>query len=225
MIRYRKRYWVVAGCLSAVAGFVDAAAFVELGGFFVSFMSGNSTRLGVGVAGVLSHALVAGALIATFVSGVVAGALVPRAPRDEVANTRVLYVVAAVLASSALLAAAGHDVLALGLLAFAMGAENATFQRDGEVSIGLTYMTGTLVKFGQRLAMALRGTGPAFGWAPYLVLWLGMVAGAVFGAYSYRAVGLGAVWIAAAAVAALAVALARLEAQNRAGAPADRSPP
>ena len=31
-------------------------------------------------------------------------------------------------------------------LAFAMGAENATFERDGEVLVGLTYMTGTLVK-------------------------------------------------------------------------------
>jgi uncharacterized membrane protein YoaK (UPF0700 family) len=36
-----------------------------------------------------------------------------------------------------------------------MGAENALFERDGEVQIGLTDMTGTLVKFGQRLFSAL----------------------------------------------------------------------
>jgi uncharacterized membrane protein YoaK (UPF0700 family) len=220
MIRYRKRYWVVAGCLAAVAGFVDAAAFIKLGGFFVSFMSGNSTRLGVGLAGVLSHALLAGALIAAFVTGVVAGALVPAAPRDEVANTRVLYGVAGVLAFAALLGGTrsdgGAEILALGLLAFAMGAENATFQRDGEVSIGLTYMTGALVKCGQRLAAALRGAAPAFGWAPYMILWLGMLGGAILGALSFRAFGLGAIWIAAAAALVLAVLLSLLEAANRA---------
>ncbi|WP_164153920.1 DUF1275 family protein, partial [Stenotrophomonas maltophilia] len=39
---------VIAICLAALAGFVDALAFTSLGGFFASFMSGNSTRLGVG---------------------------------------------------------------------------------------------------------------------------------------------------------------------------------
>lgn len=216
MIRYRKRYWVIAGGLSAVAGFVDAAAFVKLGGFFVSFMSGNSTRLGVGLAGVLSHAAIAGALIGTFVLGVAVGSAIPRGRPDDVGNTRVLWFVAALLALAALLGGAGHDVAALGLLAFAMGAENATFERDGEVSIGLTYMTGTLVKFGQRLSAAVRGAGAPFGWAPYLVLWLGMLAGAVAGAASYLAIGMGAIWVAAAAVAALTLALGRVEAQNRA---------
>ena len=33
---------------SALAGFVDAVAFIQSGGFFVSFMSGNSTRMAVG---------------------------------------------------------------------------------------------------------------------------------------------------------------------------------
>lgn len=216
MIRYRKRYWVMAGCLSAVAGFVDAAAYVKLGGFFVSFMSGNSTRLAVGLAGDLSHALVAGALIATFVAGVVLGALIPRAPSDHVANTRAPFAVAALLAISAALAQGGFEVVAIGLLALAMGVENATFQRDGEVSIGLTYMTGTLVKFGQRLAAALSAKGSAFGWAPYGILWLGMLGGAVAGAASFRAMGLGAIWIAAAASAMLAIALARLEKQDAA---------
>lgn len=214
MIRYRKRYWVLAGGLSAVAGFVDATAFMQLGGFFVSFMSGNSTRLGAGLAGASSAALLAGGLIAVFVAGVVLGALVPRAAEDEVGNTRVLYVVTALLALSALLAGAGFGAVAIGLLALAMGAENATFQRDGEVSIGLTYMTGTLVRLGQRLAMALLGTGSPFGWAPYLTLWLGMLAGAVLGALCYGAFGLGAIWIAATATGALAVALIRLERQN-----------
>ena len=34
--------------LTAVAGFVDAVGYIELGGFFASFMSGASISLGVG---------------------------------------------------------------------------------------------------------------------------------------------------------------------------------
>ena len=29
MIRYRRRYWVIAASLSAVAGFVDAIGFIQ----------------------------------------------------------------------------------------------------------------------------------------------------------------------------------------------------
>ncbi|MET0229353.1 MAG: DUF1275 family protein, partial [Rhodanobacteraceae bacterium] len=40
----------VAAALSWNAGYVDAVGYLSLGGFFVSFMSGNSTQLGVGIA-------------------------------------------------------------------------------------------------------------------------------------------------------------------------------
>ncbi len=76
----------------------------------------------------------------------------------------------------------------------AMGAENAVFQRDGEVSIGVTYMTGTLVKLGQRLAVTIIG-GDRWGWVPYLMLWVGLVAGAVAGATLYAILGTGSLWI------------------------------
>jgi len=62
----------------------------------------------------------------------------------------------------------------------AMGAENAVFEKGGEVSVGLTYMTGTLLKMGQRMARALAG-GPRIEWMPYFSLWAGLVAGAVLG--------------------------------------------
>src|SRR3546814_11863959 len=62
------------------------------------------------------------------------------------------------------------DTLATTAMTVAMGGANAIFQRDGEVSIGVTYMTGALVKLGQRLAAALVG-GPRWHWAPYLALW------------------------------------------------------
>ena len=69
MIRYDRRVRMFAVSLAALAGYVDAMAFIELGGFFVSFMSGNSTRLGVGLTHDLTYALTALGLIAAFVAG------------------------------------------------------------------------------------------------------------------------------------------------------------
>ena len=44
MVRYDRRVKLLAAGLSALAGFVDATGFIQMGGFFVSFMSGNTTR-------------------------------------------------------------------------------------------------------------------------------------------------------------------------------------
>jgi uncharacterized membrane protein YoaK (UPF0700 family) len=205
MIRYQRRYWALAACLSAIAGFVDATAFIKLGGFFVSFMSGNSTRLGVGLASAPGEAALAAGLIGVFVVGVILGALICRGAADKDGpRVRVLVLVAGLLAAAALSASFGFDSVAIVLMALAMGAENAVFQRDGEVSIGLTYMTGTLVKLGQRLAATLTG-GPRFGWAPYLLLWSGLIVGGLAGALSYAQFALLGLWIAAAATAVLAL--------------------
>lgn len=210
MIRYRRRYWLFAAALSALAGFVDANGFVHLGGYFVSFMSGNSTRLGVGLASQLDAAILAGGLIALFVLGVVAGAIVNRAG-DKAGGVRLLCFVSAALALSALLANFGFAPFAVAALACAMGAMNAVFQRDGEVSIGVTYMTGALVRMGQRIALALTG-GPKWEWAPYALLWAGLVAGAALGAWSYAWAGLAGLWCAAAASAVLTLIFSRLRA-------------
>ena len=42
-----KNVYILAICLAALAGCVDAIGFLQLGGYFISFMSGNSTRLAV----------------------------------------------------------------------------------------------------------------------------------------------------------------------------------
>ncbi|MFJ5369898.1 DUF1275 family protein, partial [Bosea sp. CER48] len=47
MMRYDRPAMGLAFCLSGLAGFVDALGFLSLGGFFVSFMTGNTTRLGI----------------------------------------------------------------------------------------------------------------------------------------------------------------------------------
>ena len=208
MTRYDKRVRAFAACLSALAGFVDAVGFVELGGFFVSFMSGNSTRLGVGLAGRAADAALAGWLIAAFVLGVAGGVIVGRRAGAR-RRLAVLLLVTVLLAAAALAGDAGARMAAAAAMALAMGAENAIFDRGGEVSVGLTYMTGTLVKLGQRLATLLTG-GASPAWAPYLVLWAGFVAGAVGGALAYERLGLDSLWGAAAIALLLAAAAAAI---------------
>jgi uncharacterized membrane protein YoaK (UPF0700 family) len=212
MLRHRKRDMAIAVAAASLAGYVDAIGFLSLGGFFVSFMSGNSTRLAVGVAGLSPEALIAARLILSFVSGVVLGSLLGAAAKRWRRPT-VLVLVAGLLGSSAIVAMWAPD-LAMLLVAAAMGAENTTFERDGEVSIGLTYMTGALVKLGQRLAGAIMG-GPKLAFAPYLMLWLGLVGGAVAGAMAWPVFGLAGLWVGVAGallLAAVAYLVVRSEA-------------
>ena len=208
MTRTERRVKLLAAGLSALAGFVDATGFLKLGGFFVSFMSGNTTRLAAGMAHGAASAVLAAGLIAGFVSGVVLGTLIG----DRARNHRAVWVLALVtglLALAAALADFGATPFAVAAMTLAMGAENAVFTREGEVHIGLTYMTGTLVKFGQHLTVALTG-GPRWGWRPYLLLWLGLAAGAVMGALSYSQLELNDLWLAVLAAAAFTIIAQRL---------------
>jgi uncharacterized membrane protein YoaK (UPF0700 family) len=188
--------------LAALAGFVDATGFLATGGFFLSFMSGNSTRLGVGIIDSAAHWQMAASLVAAFVVGVTGGSLLGRAAGVH-HRPVVLVGLALLLGTAAMLAAAGHFYPAFLLTAAAMGAENTVFETDGDVRISLTYMTGNLVKVGQRLAGALRGHG-RWEWLPFLALWAAMVAGAVAGAALWPVLGLSGLWGAAAVALGLA---------------------
>jgi uncharacterized membrane protein YoaK (UPF0700 family) len=204
---YRRRDVALAVGLSGVAGYVDAIGFLKLGGFFVSFMSGNSTRLGVGIAtGQGAMAGTALTLIGLFVAGVVLGALVVR-KAGEARRSVILALEAALLTAAAGLMSNGFGAAGVAALVLAMGAENAVFQRDGDVGVGLTYMTGALVKTGQRIAAALTG-GDRWAWAPYALLWAGLSLGGALGATAYLRVGVLALWAAAGLVAILAAAKA-----------------
>lgn len=203
MTRHDRRTRMLAIALAGVAGFVDAIGFIASGGFFVSFMSGNTTRAGVGLAeGSLAAGGAAG-LIGLFVAGVMAGTALGR--RTEAAGRRVtavLCLVTVLLMAAGGLWLAGLPLGALAMLALAMGAENAAFEREGEVSIGVTYMTGALVKMGQHLTTALSG-GPRWGWVPYGLLWAALATGAACGAAAFLQVGPAALGVAVAGAAGL----------------------
>lgn len=208
MTRYPRRLWLLATCLSALAGYVDALGFLQLGGYFLSFMSGNSTRLAVGLAERSHAALLPAGLIATFVAGAALGALVGGACRRH-RKASVLAFVTLILTGAALGAEAGLGGPAVALMALAMGALNAVFQRGGEVSVGVTYMTGALVKLGQQLAAALTG-GARWGWIPHALLWGGLMTGAVAGAALHPLIGMRALWLAVAGTGLLALVAMRI---------------
>ena len=199
MKHYERGEVVLAVTLSGVAGYVDAIGFLKLGGFFVSFMSGNSTRLGVALA--TAHwaaALTVVTLVGSFVGGVVLGALTARL-FGENRRSPVLVLEAILLAGGAILMALGFDTAGITAVAMAMGAENAVFQRNGDVAVGLTYMTGALVKAGQRIAGALVGGEPS-DWLRYVLLWTGLAGGGALGALTYLTIGPSALWAAVAVV-------------------------
>jgi uncharacterized membrane protein YoaK (UPF0700 family) len=172
--RSRRR---LAIALSGLAGFVDASGFVANGGYFISFMSGNSTRMAVDMVTHLHRALVPAGLILGFVLGVALGTVVA-ARAGAARKVAVLGMVCALLGVGA---AAQGTIVAQGALVLAMGALNATFQRDGEGTLALTYVTGALVKAGQALGAAAQGQKMP-GAGASLALWLGLVLGGIAGA-------------------------------------------
>lgn len=194
---------LLACALSALAGYVDGIGFLHLGGLFVSFMSGNSTRMGVSLAdGQWSSALEALGLIVLFVAGAAVGSLIVLG-RSAHRQAMLLLTEGLLLVAAALAYHLGQQALAVAAIVLAMGLENAVFQIRGGGGLGLTYVTGALVKVGQFLAAAISG-GPRWGWLPNLLLWAALVAGAVVGGLAYNSFNLGAIWIAAVVTLALA---------------------
>lgn len=210
MTRLDRRDRIMATGFAAMAGMVDAIGFLASGGFFLSFMSGNSTRLSIGLAEGAPYVVMVGALIISFVGGVVWGSLTGTG-KNVAANKRqamILGGIAILLFTAPILADCGWLLPAICVAAFCMGAENTLYERDGSVSFGLTYMTGALVKIGQGIATMLRG-GSMTAWLPYLLLWAGLIGGAVFGASVFARYGIFSLWIPAVIAALFAVILMR----------------
>lgn len=212
MIRYDPARRRLAIALAAMAGFVDAVGFLSADGYFVSFMSGNTTRLGVALGTAPARALIPLLLIAGFIGGVTLGALIAKATGQR-RKVAVLALVAALLLAGALARALGAELPMLAALVLAMGALNNTFQRGGEVAIGLTYMTGALVRIGQGLAARLAGDRST-GWQDWALLWCGLLTGASAGALLQMRLPFGCLWIAAAYALAMVALAIRLPAES-----------
>ncbi|MBW0017934.1 MAG: DUF1275 domain-containing protein [Mycobacterium sp.] len=175
--------WVLA----TLAGVLGATAFTHSAGYFVTFMTGNAQRA---VLGYVRHdvrlSVTAGALLLCFVAGVVIASWCRR--HFWVAHPHG----STVLTTLSLLVATVVDVIDEGweedlldfapimLVVFGVGALNTSFVKDGEVSIPLSYVTGTLVKMGQGIVRHIAG-GTAADWLGYFLLFASFVFGATLG--------------------------------------------
>ncbi len=203
----------LATSLIAIAGFVDAVGFLTLRHLFVSFASGNSTQFALAAGEfAASKAAPAGALVGLFVVGIICGRLIANAAKDW-RRPVILLAEAALLVAAAVAPLSG---LWPGvLMTLAMGAQNSVLHKAGQTKTSLTYVTETLVNFGERLADALASEGPASACLPYLLFWMALVLGGAIGGIAHHGLGLRALLFPAAAVLFLAVGTGAIEWRRR----------
>lgn len=194
--------------LSVLAGMTDAIGFMASGDF-VSFMSGNTTRLAVAISdgdpGLTVRLVI---LIATFIVGNALGVLVAR-----LGGRRALPLLLCIATLLCAAAAWPFDSQLPALLAaiIAMGMLNASVEEVNGLPVGLTYVTGALSRFGRGLGRWMLGERRS-GWRVQLVPWSGMFIGAILGAVLEHHLGLKAMFVSgllAATVGALSLAIPR----------------
>lgn len=175
--------YALALVLAALAGWIDATAYLYGHQIYVSFMSGNSTMISVAAASQDKRKEMAvGAVLLAFIAGVIVGEVIAK-KATRYGRSWTLVTEAMLLAAAAILAhAQTQTTLTLAALALAMGAQNAEVHEAGKINVALTYVTGTLVRFGRSIASGLLGEGHWEMAAAYFCLWLAFVSGALLGA-------------------------------------------
>jgi uncharacterized membrane protein YoaK (UPF0700 family) len=180
-----KLSWVLA----ALAGLLGATAFAHSSGYLVTYMTGNTQRAVLGYFLDEEWRAVSAAIVLTaFLAGVVSASLCRRYLwSNRPHGATVLTTLALVLATAVDVITGGEYPHPLALLpiifvAYGIGALNTTFVKDGEVSIPLSYVTGTLVKLGQGIERHLSG-GEIWDWLGYFLLLGGFMFGASVGGF------------------------------------------
>jgi len=182
---------MLVASLSLLAGMTDAIGFMASGDF-VSFMSGNTTRLAVAISeGDLGLFARLTLLVATFIAGNALGVMVSRISRRHALP--LLLCIATLLCGAA---AWPFDDQLPALLAaiIAMGMLNAAVEEVNGLPVGLTYVTGALSRFGRGLGRWMLGERRN-GWRVQLIPWAGMFAGAVIGALLEHQMGIRALLV------------------------------
>jgi uncharacterized membrane protein YoaK (UPF0700 family) len=187
------RQLVLGMVLTSASGFIDAVGFIELGGYFVSFMSGNTTQAGVAlVQGAWDVVMLCGLLVLLFFTGSFTGAFI--AVSDIRWGPAMVsgFVFCGAALTLALTLAGWPTTLTMLVLAATAGAQNAILPMRGAVRLGATFVTGALYTAGQDLAFALKGKAPGWRWAQHLAMWFALMSGATIGALLYGVLGIGA---------------------------------
>jgi uncharacterized membrane protein YoaK (UPF0700 family) len=175
--------WVLA----ALAGVLGATAFTHSAGYFVTFMTGNAQRAVLGYfRDDVLLSVTAGLLMLCFVAGVVVASVCrrhfwvdhPHGP--TVLTTFSLFAATVVGLIDEGWRGVNLDFAPITLVVFGIGALNTSFVKDGEVSVPLSYVTGTLVKMGQGIERHIAG-GDVSDWLGYFLLFASFVLGATLG--------------------------------------------
>lgn len=199
--------------LSILAGFIGAAAYTHSAGYFVTFMTGNTERAVLGWFD-NDQLLAVGAITLLFSFGLgvfVASLLRRRWWRDSRHGAAVVTTVALAVAAVvdfALDRTGGQEVgfIPIAFVAFAVGALNTAFVKNGETSVPLSYATGTVVKLSQGIESHVSG-GSARDWLGYGAQYAAFAAGAFLGGVMSLVVGGELMLIVATAVSAAAAML------------------
>ena len=180
--------------LTGAAGFADVVGFIELGGHFTSFMSGNTTQLGNALAQASWHsATLPLLLLVLFFCGSFIGSLLALVGGKRWGASLATGMVMACFALTIGLAFSGWpaDQFML-MLAAGAGAQNAILPSTDSVRLGITFVTGTLFAAGQDLARAVLKAAPPWRWAQHLLVWASLLLGGLLGALAYGLLGINA---------------------------------
>lgn len=197
--------------VAAVAGCVDAVGVLAMGGYFLSFMSGTVTKAGMAAVDRFWGTAGLGiGVVLLFVGGAAAGTLI--GARIGRARAPVLLLTAALLVGATAWASDRIDAPGLPTLVMAMGLLNTAWVgRDGR-ALGVTYVTGALVRIGEAIG------GNALSRATLghdVALTTSLASGVVAGARFFPEFGLTLLWGPAALL--LAAAAIDLVADRRVG--------
>ena len=170
--------------LTGLAGYMDAVGFTKLDHLYVSFMSGNSTHLGLSLG--TGHWTDA-AWVALFVLAFVTGSCLGTRVSDRIGDTHMATVLAIELAlflSAIVLARLDHGRAGLLMVVVAMGLQNVLHQVVAGADIGRSFITGMLFNLGQSLARSRRDRVEARKAALNALSWSAFIAGIILGAHA-----------------------------------------
>jgi len=163
--------WLAMG-LAATAGFVDAFIYLRVTPVFVANMSGNFIHLGIFTGthdgkGVLAMLValggfLAGVMMAT--SHLDAQLRAGKSPRPDLLlllESLLLFVLPVMLRMTDITYSTSiqrDQYLVVVIGAIAMGTQAVALRRVGQIAVSTTYGTGSVVRLGEKLTLALRRT-------------------------------------------------------------------
>jgi uncharacterized membrane protein YoaK (UPF0700 family) len=173
--------------LCAVAGSVDAVAYLLCGRVFVANMTGGTVLLAISLLQRnLGEAGLRGGLVAAFLVGVIVVRFLARMPDRRLTKRQrisILGIESIVLLMLAWKSAGAHTDLLLLLLAGTLGMQNAAFRYIGGLHLNTTFITGDLESLGETITEPRDSLSKA---SAFLLSWIAYAGGAFLGALGAR---------------------------------------